>query len=180
MTEAPLVRLGVNGKPIQRARYSDEFRARCVAEVELLGYPETDGAMAIVAKRRRIPVQTLHRWVTGMNNPPIQLDVIKQKQDLAELLDAIAHQYAEHTLEPALIEKTGALASMTTAAIAIDKLRILQELSNGRMALVRQLFSACAAAGVDVDDTLTRMTARLNALAEERDASMTVLPSDTP
>lgn len=154
------------GKAIVRPRYTDKFRASCVVMAEAAGYPENEGALTLVARKNRIPLMTLSRWVRGVNNPPFNVDVIEQRATLTGLLDSIAHQYAEHALDGELIDSTSARDSAVVMGIAIDKLRILQELSGERMALVRGLFAACAAAGMDVDDTLTRMTARLNAMAE--------------
>lgn len=67
-----------------RRRYDDNFRASAVVALQAAGYPETKGALAQIAKKLDVPVNTLKGWFTGKNNPPSAELRTEKKGELVE------------------------------------------------------------------------------------------------
>src|SRR3972149_7578275 len=59
----------VNGKG-KYQKHDDQFRASAVCMLESQGYPDAEGALAIVAKHLKVSQSTLRGWFRGTSNPP--------------------------------------------------------------------------------------------------------------
>lgn len=63
----------------KRRRYDDKFRASAVVMLEAAGYPDSKGALTMVAHELKTPMATLHRWFREKQNPPPS-DLVNEKR----------------------------------------------------------------------------------------------------
>ena len=117
------------------AKYSDEFRAECIALLVAEGYPEGKGAVQAVRKKllkegvSPLPAaRTMRYWYQQKHNPAPEKVIRDKKDDLADLFERAARNYVHQALKPDVIEKASAGSAMTAAAIAVDKMRLLRDL----------------------------------------------------
>lgn len=167
MTDTPDVQ-------VRRPRYTDEFRARCTVMLEAEGYPETEGALTRIGARTGVPLRTLSRWYNAESNPPPDRIVNAVKRDMIMILEDVAYQHGENAADVDLVYDTSARDSAVVMGIAIDKLRLLQELSGEATSALREFQAAASLAGVDGLDMLRRLTARLNQQAEAAVTTLTL------
>lgn len=166
------------GRRVSKPTYTDEYRASCVVMLEAAGYPDTLGALERVARATGAPARTLSRWYNGESNPPPDRIVTGIKRDLAGMLQEAAELHAARLTDADVADGTSARDSAVVMGIAIDKLRLLQELSTEATSALREFQAAAALAGVDGLDMLRRLTARLN---QQADAGVNALASgDAP
>lgn len=107
--------------------YSDDDKA------EVLAYFDACNNQRMAARDYKIPLRTLQRWIEqrdkqaeGIETSAPDANVVAEKKaDLADKLEALAHKLvdaAHGKIEDAYLQPT-----MTSAAIAIDKMRLLRD-----------------------------------------------------
>jgi hypothetical protein len=115
-----------NGK---RRRYTDEERASCVVMLEAQGYPNHKGALTSVAKYAKVPINTLRGWYIAKHSPPPTELRNQKRQDIADRLEGIVHALLDHVDRQFVIAEMSGQQAMTSAAIGIDKMRLLRDQS---------------------------------------------------
>lgn len=119
----------------KRTNYPDKFRASAVVMLEAAGYPADRSHLERIAKQLRIPARTLRRWFNRQHNPPPDDVVQESKRELIDILEDVARKYLTHALSEDVIDEATGNAAVTAAAIAIDKMRLLQGQSTGNMSV---------------------------------------------
>lgn len=104
----------------KRRRYTDDDRATALAVLDSNG-----GNLSRTARETGIAVSTLQRWVADRAQD--LSDLRNQKREsLSELWENIARAYIARALDAAAVNETAAQSAVTVAAIATDKLQLLQ------------------------------------------------------
>lgn len=106
-----------------RKRYTDEFRASAVVMLQAAGYPNTDGALAHIAKSIAVPHNTLRNWFHGKHNPPPSDLRQEKKGEIVDLLRDEIYGILGEMPNKREFAKYQELA--TSLGIAIDKLQLL-------------------------------------------------------
>ena len=106
-----------------RKRYTDEFRASAVVMLEAAGYPNTEGALAHVAKAVGMPHNTLRNWFHGKHNPPPSEVRHEKKGEIVDLLRTEIYGILNEMPNKREFARYQELA--TSLGIAIDKLQLL-------------------------------------------------------
>ena len=143
---------------MKHTRYTDAERAEAVLILRTEGYPDKPGALARAARDTGIAPTVLRRWAMGTSNPPPS-EVVQLKQGtLSAKLDRIAHLYLDRA-EETVSATTGAQA-VTAAAIAIDKMRLLQGLPTQIVSVLPDFLGALRAMGIEPDEFIQRTIAK--------------------
>ncbi len=150
--------------------YDDQFRSSAVLMLRSQGYPETDGALALVAKHLKVPMSTLSRWFKGTSNPPPSKLVTKKGEDLRTLfMDEI---YAIMGVLPDKRDEASYQQLTTSMAIFFDKVRLIDGLPTEILQVTSQLLEAFKQLDWDAaaifNDMLTKAKAKLEAERVER------------
>lgn len=138
-------------------RYSDDFRSSAVLMLEAAGYPDTKGALMVVANRLDVPHATLSRWSRGIQNPPPPEMVHEKKVDfIVELKDllGISISAAKDTASKASYREL-----VTGVGIIVDKLQLLTGQPTWRGEIIDLLRSGAVAPEVveaELGDELAR------------------------
>jgi hypothetical protein len=100
--------------------------------LESEGYPEKKGALTAVSKKLDVPMSTLHSWFMAKHNPPpTKVRSIKK----AEIIDIIRDEiYAALEQAPNQRDLADYRELITSAAILIDKLQLLENKPTERIA----------------------------------------------
>lgn len=133
----------------KRKRYDDKFRASAVVMLEAAGYPANAHAVVEVAEHLHVPDRTLRRWFNGTNNPPPDDIVQQEKKDLADLFENAARIYLTHGTDPEVVAEVSGQASMTAAAIAVDKMQLLRGMPTEIISMIPDVVKALKAAGYE-------------------------------
>lgn len=144
-----------------RRRYTDEERAEAVVLLKANGWPDTPGALARTANEAGMDAVVLRRWALGTSNPPPDNIVSVKTGTLIEKLERNAHLYLDRAEDT--VEKTSGQQAMTTAAIAIDKMRLLQGLPTQIVAVLPDFLGALRAMGIDPDEFIRRTVTKAEA-----------------
>jgi hypothetical protein len=96
--------------------------------LEAAGYPDMKGALQQTADHIGVGAMTLSRWFKGEQNPPPDNLVTIKKDDLADKFEDIAHLYLGHASRDDVLEAVSGQQAITSAAIAVDKMRLLRGL----------------------------------------------------
>lgn len=116
----------------KRKRYTDEFRASAVLFLESEGYPEKKGALMSVSRKLKVSHTTLHSWFHAKHNPPPQ--EVRHLKKL-EIVEIIRNEiYAALAAAPTQRELADYKELITSAAILIDKLQLLENKPTERVA----------------------------------------------
>ena len=121
----------------KRPRYDDKFRASAVVMLEAAGYPDKKGALEQVAQATGTHARTLSRWFNGENNPPPDIDVSKNRQELSVMIaseiDAIFNEMKTARAE-ASYKDLG-----TVFGILVDKKQLLEGKATERTEVIDNL-----------------------------------------
>lgn len=101
--------------------------------LEAAGYPENAFRLEEIASALKVPSRTLRRWFNREHNPPPDEVVRESKRELVDILEEVALKYLTHALDGDVIDEATGNSAVTAAAIAIDKMRLLQGQSTGNM-----------------------------------------------
>jgi hypothetical protein len=104
-----------------RRRYSDDERAAALAALAANG-----GNVPLTARQLDIPEQTLRNWTAGRRHPEASQMGDEKRPPLADAFEALAGKLLDG-ITPAKITETGVKDLTTSAAIAVDKMRLLRE-----------------------------------------------------
>jgi transposase-like protein len=107
-----------------RPRYDDKFRASAVVMLEAAGYPDRKGALSHVSKHLGVPIPTLTRWVTGVQNPAPNDLVTKNRIELSDLLDT--ELVAAFEAAKGVRSEASYRDLMTGIGILVDKRQLLR------------------------------------------------------
>ena len=149
--------------PRKPRNYSDAFKASAVLQVTAEGYPENPYAMKQTAAAFNIPVNTLKRWLTDSHGAPPHEIVQQQKTELSERLEQLAHKLLDHAAKDEVIHKMTGQQAVTSVAIAIDKMRLLNNLPTEIIAVLPDFLSTLQERGIDATEFFTRAKQRLEA-----------------
>lgn len=141
-----------------RRRFTDEQRAEAVVLLRSHGYPERKGALALAAKELDIDAVVLRRWALGIQNPPPDHVVREKTGDTVAKLQQVVDIYLDRAIATA--DKTSGAQAMTTAAIAMDKLRLLQGLPTQIVSVLPDFLGALRAMGIEPDEFIQRTIAK--------------------
>ncbi len=148
------------------AKYSDKFVASAIAALQSNGYPDDQFALERTAKYLKLPGRTLRRWAAGENRPNVQALVVQEKRALADVYEDVTYQLLEHASNQDIVDQMTGKDAIMAAAIATDKMRLLQGLPTEIIVIVPQLIEALRLMGLDPMDTFNRMIARAHEQAE--------------
>lgn len=87
-------------------------------------------------------------------------------QKLDEKLEAAAHLFVDHAVKPDTLEKLGGQQAMTSAAIAIDKMRLLRDLPTeiiGAAPELTELANFFREEGIEMSSAIRKWRERLQA-----------------
>lgn len=143
-----------------KRRYTDEERANAVVMLQSQGYPDNTKALADVAKYLKIPRSTLKGWADGKHNPPPDEISTSKKKDLAELFEGAAHLFVGHATRPEVVELMSGQQAMTSAAIAVDKMRLLRGLPTEIVQIIPEVVAAIESMGQSPADVFNRIIER--------------------
>lgn len=115
--------------------------------LEAAGYPANAHAIVDLAEHIHVPERTLRRWFTGESNPPPDKTVRTEKKELADLFEDAARIYLSHGVEPEVVAEVSGQSSLTSAAIAVDKMQLLRGLPTEIIALLPAVMKALTEAG---------------------------------
>lgn len=143
-------------------------------------------AVRIALDAPNLPKMTIYRWVQSHEdnkNNLESLSVVTAKKQVAriaaqqaieqaqEALDKMcedaARRFIEHATKKSVIERATASQAMTSAGIAIDKMRLLRGLPTEIIGILPDLVQAISNAGLKPSDVFQEM---LNSLREVRHA----------
>jgi transposase-like protein len=105
----------------QRRRYSDEERAQALAALAANG-----GNISLTAKQLDIPIKTLSNWANGIRHPESAQMGNEKKKLMADVLEEIAWKLIDAI--PGKVKKAPLGQTVTSMAIAVDKMRLLRNL----------------------------------------------------
>lgn len=145
------------------AKFSDDFRANAIIMLIGAGF-EKDKTKAVNEVYKyysgKVAKRTLFRWGNGENNPaPAEL-VTEKKEALADLFENAARIYLAHGIEPDVVSEVSGQASMTAAAIAVDKMQLLRGLPTEIIGLLPEVLAALKVLGQDPADVFNRIIQR--------------------
>lgn len=144
----------------KRRRYTDEERASAVVMLQSQGYPDKPGALSTVARYLSIPTSTLAGWYTGINNPPPSELVEQKKADLAQLFEQAAYKMVAHATKDTVIEDMTGQQAMTSAGIAVDKMRLLRGLPTEIVQILPEVVAAIESMGQSPSEVFNRIIER--------------------
>lgn len=144
----------------KRRHYDDKFRASAVVMLEAAGYPNKTGALTEVAAHLGISHQLLSNWARATHNPVPQDVLQEEKTALADLFEGAARIYLKHGTDPVVVAEVSGQASMTAAAIAVDKMQLLRGLPTEIVGMLPELMAALAVLGQDPKDVFNRIIQR--------------------
>lgn len=103
-----------------RRRYTDDDRATTLAVLQSNG-----GNLTRTAEETGISISTIRNW---RDNPHPGLAELgnEKREALSEIWDRVARAYLERALNPSVLNETGGQSAITAAAIATDKLQLLE------------------------------------------------------
>ena len=108
------------GKPRKRRRYTDDDRATALAVLD-----SNNGNLSRTSKETGISISTLRNWRDDPHPDLAELGNQKRAA-LSDLWEEVARTYIGRALNEAAVKDTGAQSAITVAAIATDKLQLLQ------------------------------------------------------
>jgi transcriptional regulator with XRE-family HTH domain len=144
----------------KRRRYTDEERASAVVMLQSQGYPDKPGALRKVADYMGLNPRTLSRWFNGEHNPPPDNLVMDKKIDLADKFERAAYVFVDHALKPDVIEDMTGQQAMTSAGIAVDKMRLLRGLPTEIVQILPEVVAAIESMGQSPSEVFNRIIER--------------------
>lgn len=113
--------------------YSDKARAQAIKLVEAndgVIDKRTLSDIRVLLKNPTLPFKTVQRWCDGKKaSDEKRIEVDRYDTDpLPVLLEGVARTHIRHADSAQAVERINAQQAMTSAAIAIDKMRLLQGL----------------------------------------------------
>jgi hypothetical protein len=152
------------------AKYTDEFRATAIAMLVGAGFEKNKTkAVDEVAQyyRGKVAKRTLFRWGNGENSPaPAKLVTVK-KEDLADVFERVAYTYLKHAESEDVVDEVSGNAAVTTAATAVDKMRLLRGLPTEILGLLPDVLEALRVLGQEPSDVFNRIIQRAAQHAEQ-------------
>lgn len=104
----------------KRRRYTDDDRATALAVLD-----SNAGNLSRTSRETGISVSTLRDWRDGAH--PGLAELRNEKREaLSEIWDRVARAYLERALSPQVLGDTNGQSAITAAAIATDKLQLLE------------------------------------------------------
>jgi transposase-like protein len=103
----------------QRRRYSDRDRTEALVALDA-----NSGNVKRTALQLGIPHKTLDEWAKGRVHADVASDRIEKKEELADRLEALAHQIVG--LLPGKLAMASVQQLATTLGIAVDKMQVLR------------------------------------------------------
>lgn len=158
-------------------RYDEKFKAGAVVMLESQGYPDNVYKLQEVADHLGVPSRTLRRWWVGDKGAPAGESVQQEKRELADLFEDAARTYLRHAVQDDVVDEVSGNASMTAAAIAVDKMQLLRGLPTEIVSMIPDVVRALKAAGYDpaqVFNDLIAEAARDKAQLDAEDAGQAV------
>lgn len=131
-----------------RRRYTDDDRATALAVLD-----SNAGNLSRTARETGVPASTIKRWADDRADDLTELRDQK-KEALSEVWDKVARAYLARALDPAVLKDTGGQSAITAAAIATDKLQLLE----GKPTEVTEVRSSDAKR--ELADRIARLTTR--------------------
>ena len=124
------------------------------------GYPANPYKLEEVATYLKMPSRTLRRWFNGEAGAPLTQTVTLSKKDLASMFEDLAYKMLEFAGDPDVIDDMSGKDAVMSAAIAVDKMRLLQGLPTEIIVIMPQLMDALHQAGLDPVETFQKLIAR--------------------
>lgn len=123
------------------------------------GYPETQGALAFVAKHLKVPAMTLSRWFRAANNPPPNELVTEKKADLRTLYENEIYAIMKVLPDKRDEASYGTLAS--AQGIFFDKIRLLDGLPTAITEILPGMAKAYEKHGERASEAFERLIQRM-------------------
>lgn len=130
-------------------RYDEKFKASAVAMLESQDYPRNVFKLQEVATHLGVPSRTLRRWWVGDKGAPSSESVQQEKGELADLFENAARTYLQHAVQADIVDAVSGNASMTAAAIAVDKMQLLRGLPTEIIGMLPDVIAALRDAQLD-------------------------------
>ena len=142
--------------------YTDKFKAGAVALLESQGFPNDPGALDRVYQHlgQKPAKRTLMRWFHGENGAPDDKLVRASKKELADVFEDVAYKYLNRAGEQDAVDETKGKDAVMTAAIAVDKMRLLRGLPTEIVVLVPGFIEAIKKLGQDPEQVMRRAIER--------------------
>lgn len=154
----------------ERRKYTDEFKAGCVAMLIGSGYPDNPYKLKEVARYNDVEHRTLRRWWKQESGaPPAEL-VTQQKTALADVFEAVAYKYLEQALDEDVISESSGKDAVVTAATAVDKMRLLRGLPTEIVQLLPDVVAAIESLGMTPADVFNGIIQRAAQQQQLRDS----------
>lgn len=154
------------------SRYTDDYKADAIAQMVADGYPDNEFAprnvrAVLLEVHGFAPVaKTLKRWFDGKEGTPPDKNVRNQKNELADTFEGIAQKYLSRAAEDKAVAETKGKDAVMTAAIAVDKMRLLRNLPTEIVGVIPDMAAAIEKSGETLDEVMPIMVELLNMLAE--------------
>ena len=157
--------------------YSDEFKASAIAIMRRCGGITAEAKQMIAEMNGgKCPsVSSLHSWLKSQEmaeNGGVSVPAKKTKKPaekkkkrlqaavpvatieaaeerLDTLFGDVAKKYLKHALKPEVVGATRGKEAVTAAAVALDKLRLIQGLPTEIIGVIPTILSACQSRGID-------------------------------
>lgn len=142
--------------------YTDKFKAGAVALLEAQGYPTNPNALEKVHQHlnRKPAKRTLMRWFHGENGAPDDKLVRQSKKEIADVFEDVAYKYLARAGEQDAVDETKGKDAVMTAAIAVDKMRLLRGLPTEIVVLVPGFIEAIKKLGQDPEVVMRKAIER--------------------
>lgn len=160
--------------------YSDKQRAQAIRLVEgndgVIDH-DTLASVRMLLNSPSLPYKTVQRWVNDKNVNGEKIPDRYDTDPLDVLFEGVARTYIRHAETDQAKERTSGAQAMTAAAIAVDKMRLLQGLPTEIIAIaptLTELISLINARGWSASTIFGNMLQRL----KDEDVSVQPTPLD--
>lgn len=147
----------------KRKQYSDKDKASALAVLDA-----NNGNLSATAKLTGVPRKTLADWAKGRVVPEVAELRHEKKEELADVFERVAYKYLARAEKDDVIDNTTGNSAVTTAAVAVDKMRLLRGLPTEIVQLVPALVDALERAGMNPQEMFERMIQKANERAQLR------------
>lgn len=158
------------------AGYTKKQKALVIELIRRNGGTISKDVIADSQKLLSAPVteKTLHRWwksYSGSEKDVSFVTVDKKKatdnqewasRTLDSYFEKIAYTYLDRAVEPEAVKKTSGNQAVMTAAVAVDKMRLLRNLPTEIVSIMPDLMKSIEAAGENPYDLLMRLKQKLD------------------
>lgn len=158
-------------------QYSAHDKATAIAIVERFDGEITRECMALIRQALAAPSlnkTTVYRWMQAQSRPdatelqPEKKTVATDALDLAldELFETVARTYLQHALSAKVVADTKGRDAVMSAAVAVDKMRLLRNLPTEVILVLPDLVGAIQDAGLSAGEVFNALLQEIRAHAD--------------